>query len=111
MLADEEVSGRSSARTYLGFLVPGVVMTPTGALSSPAAKAQRMRAQNATSMSKWLAYVACRWISSSSLIGAVPKLAHPAAYNAPSHLRLFCVKLARADGRRGQGPKAKGSLR
>jgi len=34
---DEEVSGRSSVGTYLGFLVPGVVITPVGAFSSPAA--------------------------------------------------------------------------
>jgi hypothetical protein len=38
--------------TYLGFLVPGVVMTPTGALSSPASMAACMRSQNASSMSK-----------------------------------------------------------
>jgi hypothetical protein len=49
---------------YLGFLVPGVVITPTGALSRPAAMAARMRAQNAASM--WL--VRLDWISSASLI-------------------------------------------
>jgi hypothetical protein len=32
---------------YFGFLVPGVVMTPIGALSSPASMAIRIRVQNA----------------------------------------------------------------
>src|SRR5438477_1888125 len=40
-------------------------MTPIGALSSPAAMALRMRAQNASS-----AFVRCEWIFSSLLIGA-----------------------------------------
>src|SRR6516162_6114906 len=35
--SEDEASGRGrSARTYLGFLVPGVVTTPIGALSCPA---------------------------------------------------------------------------
>jgi hypothetical protein len=41
-----------SSGTYLGFVVPGVVTTPIGALSSPAAMAFRIRAQNASSISK-----------------------------------------------------------
>ena len=49
----------------LGFLVPGVVMTPIGAHSSSASMAARMRAQNASSMR-----FVRDWISSSSLIGA-----------------------------------------
>ena len=40
------------SETYLGFLVPGMVMTLVGALSSPAAIASRMRAQNASSIAK-----------------------------------------------------------
>ena len=48
----EDASGGSSVATYLGFLVPGVVMTPIGVLSSPAAMAARMRSQNAASMLK-----------------------------------------------------------
>jgi len=40
------------SETYLGLLVPGSVMTLVGALSSPAAMAARMRAQNASSMAK-----------------------------------------------------------
>jgi hypothetical protein len=46
----------------LGFLVPGVVTTPIGALSSPAAIAACMRAQNASSMSRY-------GLISSSLMG------------------------------------------
>src|SRR6516164_8000554 len=38
--------------TNFGFLVPGVVVTPTGALSCPAPMAARIRAQNASSISK-----------------------------------------------------------
>jgi hypothetical protein len=48
----DEANGRCSVRTYLGLLVPGVVITPVGAFSSPAAIAIRIRAQNASSMSK-----------------------------------------------------------
>jgi hypothetical protein len=40
-----------SVGRYLGFLVAGVVTTPIGALSSPAAMAQRIREQNASSLS------------------------------------------------------------
>ena len=47
----------------LGFLVPGVVTTPIGALSSPAAMAAHMREQNASSMR-----FVRDWISLSSLI-------------------------------------------
>jgi hypothetical protein len=38
--------------TYLGFLVPGVVMTPVGAHYGPASMAACIRAQNAASMSR-----------------------------------------------------------
>jgi hypothetical protein len=41
-----------SPETYLGFVVPGVVTTPIRALSSHAAMAFRIRAQNASSISK-----------------------------------------------------------
>jgi hypothetical protein len=41
-----------SIGTNLGFLVPGVVTTPIGAFSSPTSIAIRMRAQNASSISK-----------------------------------------------------------
>jgi hypothetical protein len=37
---------------YLGFLVPGVVMTPIGALSRPVAMAACIRAQNFASISE-----------------------------------------------------------
>jgi hypothetical protein len=50
---------------YLGFLVPGVVTTRIGALSSPASMAARMAAQNASSAR----FVRLVWISCSSLIG------------------------------------------
>src|SRR6516165_8675785 len=62
--------------TYLGFLVPGMVITLVGALSSPAAMAACIRARNAPSMSKWVGFpLAMRSISvtrwnSSSLIWA-----------------------------------------
>ena len=49
-LPDGEAGSRGSAGTYLGLWVPGVVVTPSGALSSPASMAARMRAQNASSM-------------------------------------------------------------
>ena len=48
----------------LGFLVAGVVTTPIGALSSPAAMAAHMRLQNASSMR----FVRRDWVSLSSLI-------------------------------------------
>ena len=35
----EEASGGSSVGMYFGFLVPGMVMTPVGALSSPSSMA------------------------------------------------------------------------
>ena len=53
-IAQDEASGPDpvlSVGMYLGFLVPGAVMTPIGALSSPAAMAQRIRVQNAPSLS------------------------------------------------------------
>jgi len=49
---------------YLGFLVPGVVTTRIGALSSPASMALRMAAQNASSAR----FARLVWISCSSLI-------------------------------------------
>jgi hypothetical protein len=52
-IAQDELSGSVlSVGMYFGLLVPGVVMTPIGALSSPAAIAFRIRAQNASSMSE-----------------------------------------------------------
>src|SRR5262249_42503729 len=45
----EETSGRGVVGMYLGLLVPGVLTTPTGAFSSPAAMAQSIRSQNASS--------------------------------------------------------------
>src|SRR5262249_14320974 len=62
--------------TYLGFLVPGVVITPVGVLSNSDARAACIRARNASSMSKWVSFpLAMRSISvtrwnSSSLIRA-----------------------------------------
>jgi hypothetical protein len=53
-IAQDEASGPDpilSVETYLGFLVPGVVTTPIGAFSRPAAIAARMRVQNASSLS------------------------------------------------------------
>src|SRR5215469_1215285 len=55
--------------------------------------AARIRAQNAQSMSKWLAYVTCKWVSSSS-IGAARTL-RTGIYKGPSDLRRFCVKSAK----------------
>ena len=49
---NEEVGSRGSGGTYLGVWVPGVVTIPIGVLSSPAAMAARIRAQNASSMAK-----------------------------------------------------------
>jgi hypothetical protein len=40
------------SETYLGILVPGVLMIPIGALSSPASMVACMRVQNASSMSR-----------------------------------------------------------
>jgi len=48
----EGTSGQCFVGMDLGFLVPGVVTTPIGALSNPAAMAARIRSQNASSMSK-----------------------------------------------------------
>jgi hypothetical protein len=64
--------GRSD--THLGLLVPGVMITPVGALSSPAAMARCIRARNASSILEWVGFpLAIRSISvmrwnSSSLI-------------------------------------------
>ena len=48
----DAISPGSSSLDVSGLLVPGSVMTLVGALSSPAAMAARMRAQNASSMAK-----------------------------------------------------------
>jgi len=60
--SDEEKAAYRAAS--LGFLVPGVLMTPIGALSRPASMAARTRAQNASSMR----FIRRDWIPLSSPI-------------------------------------------